>query len=181
VIVIEPQNVARITAIEMYKVTELSPLLSNVVGWLGPTGFIKSNTLSLIERRNDLPGYHVKYAYVDWIGYNPLVNGTLTGTVNNLIVSCLHHNLVFLTGFLFWYLAKKMNMTYTSISSVDHPLGSCDPMRDTFNGLVGMLRRGEAEDAPPSLTITAERAVECNFARGVLSLPRRHVDIFFLA
>jgi hypothetical protein len=70
-----------IFASETYKVNVSGTPLTNAVGqFQRPTGtFLPSSKSTLYERRKDLQGLHVRYAFMEARSFNEMVNGSIVG------------------------------------------------------------------------------------------------------
>ena len=60
---------------------------------------------------------------------------------------------------VFLELASNLNLSYSFLDSVDHKFGTLEADGETFNGLVGMVQRGEIDFVVADLSSSPQRGL----------------------
>ena len=165
-------NLTKATVLEVYKICKDAKLTIREVGKTGYGADLALNAKkSMWERRHDLMGCLLNVAYVDSF---PLV--TLARNEDELVD--IRPRFILRSGNISMYggkvnqielmnlLVSDLNFTISWINALGNTYGVYDTNTNTWNGLIGILARDEADFALNYLTVTLSRSVAISFTIG---------------
>ena len=139
---------------EMYAIN--GKTIVNQVGIFKEEGGLSIPTPSMWDRRSNLEGMEIRVATVSYPYVHELYRDTLNTSISGgggLFIEPLN------------ILAPKLNFYLNFSSSIDGQWGI--NINGTWNGLMGMLIKGQADIAAAGLSLTIERSKEITFGNGL--------------
>ncbi len=142
-----------------FKIRELyslkrGPMLIQEVGYWSPLDGLVVPVPNAWKRRSNLRGTTLVSGLLSWALFNRLETNTEGAVVGNSGI------MADVTA----YLALKMNFTESIVQPEDEKWGGVDPTTGQWNGIIGMLQRGEIDLTAGGLMHTRERDDVADFS-----------------
>ena len=157
----ETKSMEEIKLTEKYAIKGGQPIITDLGSWMKGFGFRSSNSplnlKSLHRRRSDLMGVTLVNAAVEWpreVHFIRNASGSIIGSTGY-------------TQEILQALQQDLNFTVVHITPADEKYGALENDNKTWNGLIGLLQRKEADIVTSPLATTQYRSQVVDFTYAV--------------